>query len=101
MRSTVKVGSGIVKAAPRAARAILRPVTRAPFRARRRETAVVFLLALAATFPVFVETFRAMVFQTFPRDDYAPYLLRLVGRGGELPGTPHVLRFLSVAVAVT
>jgi hypothetical protein len=75
-------------------------VTRAPFRARFLETSFVFLLALAATYPLFVETFRAMVFQTYPRDDYAPYLLRLVGRGGELPGTPHVLRFLSVAVAV-
>jgi hypothetical protein len=75
-------------------------VTRAPFCARLRETTLVFLLALAATYPVFIETFRAMVFRTAPRDDYAPYLLRLVGRGGELPGTPQVLRFLSVAVAV-
>lgn len=70
---------------------------------RRRtvvETLLVMAIALAATYPTFIEAFRAMIFQTVPRDDYAPYLLHLVGQGGEVPGAPHAYRLLSVAVAI-
>lgn len=70
-------------------------------RARLKESLIVLALSLVATYPVFVEVFRLMVFQAAPRDDYAPYLLYLLGKpGGELPGAPFAYRFMSVAVAV-
>lgn len=59
------------------------------------------VLALAfATVPEFFEIYRAAAFDTVPRDDYAPYLLALVGESGEAPGAPFVYRIVSVAVAV-
>jgi hypothetical protein len=64
------------------------------------ETLLLAAVALAATYPVFVDTYRSMIFQTTPRDDYAPYLLHLVGDGGEVPGAPRSYRVLSVALAV-
>src|SRR5262245_66627 len=64
------------------------------------ETALLLVLALAATYPVFIDTYRSMIFQTVPRDDYAPYLLHLVGQGGEVPGAPRAYRVLSVAAAI-
>lgn len=64
------------------------------------ETLVLMALALAATYPIFIDTYRSMIFQTTPRDDYAPYLLHLVGDGGEIPGSPRSYRVLSVAVAI-
>jgi hypothetical protein len=74
-------------------------MTSAP-RARLAETLLLTAVALAATYPVFIDTYRSMVFQTVPRDDYAPYLLHLVGHGGEVPGAPRAYRFLSVAAAI-
>jgi hypothetical protein len=73
------------------------PATR---RAALAETLLLAAVALAATYPIFIDTYRSMIFQTTPRDDYAPYLLRLVGDGGEIPGSPRVYRVLSVAVAI-
>jgi hypothetical protein len=69
-------------------------------RARLAETLLLTVVALAATYPVFIDTYRSMVFQTVPRDDYAPYLLHLVGHGGEVPGAPRAYRLLSVAAAI-
>lgn len=69
---------------------------------RGRLAASAFLLgvALTATYPLFIETYRSMAFQTFPRDDYAPYLLWMAGDGGSMPGSPMVYRVLSVAIAL-
>jgi hypothetical protein len=72
----------------------------APRRTAVVETLLMATIALAATYPTFIGTFRSMVFQTVPRDDYAPYLLHLAGRGGEVPGAPHAYRVLSVAAAL-
>ena len=69
-------------------------------RPRLAETLLVAAVALAATYPVFIDTFRSMSFNTVPRDDYAPYLLHLLGVGGQVPGSPHAYRVLSVAVAI-
>jgi hypothetical protein len=41
-----------------------------------------------------------MVFQTVPRDDYAPYLIWMAGEGGSVPAAPMCYRVLSVAVAL-
>jgi hypothetical protein len=69
-------------------------------RSRLLETLLLAGVAVAATYPLFIDTYRAMIFQTVPRDDYAPYLLHLVGHGGEVPGAPRAYRFLSVAAAI-
>jgi hypothetical protein len=55
---------------------------------------------LISTLPIFFEMYRTAAFKTVPPDDYAPYLLALVGQGGEIPGAPFVYRILSVAVAI-
>jgi hypothetical protein len=70
-----------------------------PFNAALR-----FLAALAALSvllsPFFIVLYRLEIFQTLPRDDYAPYLLWLDGHAlGALPGSPYVYRLLSVALA--
>jgi hypothetical protein len=53
-----------------------------------------------ATLPIFFEIYRDEAFNTVRRDDYAPYLLFLAGKGGALPPSPRGYRILSVAVAV-
>ena len=55
---------------------------------------------LLLTSPHFFELYRTMAFRTVPYDDYAPYLLALVGHGGTVPGSPMVYRVLSVAAAI-
>lgn len=62
--------------------------------------AVALLLLVALSLPLFFDIYRAAAFNTAPRDDYAPYLLYLVGGGGVLPGAPFVYRILSVVVAL-
>lgn len=57
-------------------------------------------LSLLATYPAFFDSYRAAAFKSVPYDDYAPYLLVLLGEGGELPGAPFVYRVFSVMVAV-
>lgn len=67
--------------------------------AKARESLIVLAVSVVATYPMFVESFRLMMFQAAPRDDYAPYLLHILGRGGEVPGAPFAYRFMSVAIA--
>lgn len=56
--------------------------------------------AIVALNPFFFVIDRLMVFHTVPRDDYAPFLLWLIGApGGALPGSPYGYRILSVALA--
>jgi hypothetical protein len=57
-------------------------------------------IVLVATYPLFLETFRQMIFQTHPRDDYAPYLLWVIDKGGEVYEAPFGYRLFSVLVAV-
>jgi hypothetical protein len=54
---------------------------------------------LGLTSPIFFSNYRAMIFDTIPRDDYALYLLALVGRAGALPPAPAAYRVLSVLPA--
>jgi hypothetical protein len=70
--------------------------------------AVVIVTMIISTVPSFFSTYRFAAFDTVPRDDYAPYLLALVGELGPEPhrneklfeGAPMAYRMLSVAVAV-
>ena len=57
------------------------------------------VLLLLATYPIFFDAYRTAAFKAVPYDDYAPYLLAVLGKGGELPGAPFVYRVFSVAVA--
>jgi hypothetical protein len=69
-------------------------------RSRLPASAVLLVAALGATFPVFTSAYREMVFQTTPRDDYAPYLLWMAGERASAPRAPMAYRVLSVAAAV-
>lgn len=61
---------------------------------------IIVLLLTIVTYPIFFVLYRIMIFQTVPRDDYAPYLLWIVhAPGGVLPGSPYVYRYLSVVLA--
>src|SRR5664280_432500 len=60
--------------------------------------AVIALLAL--TSPLYFDILRTAVFNTTPRDDYAPYLLHIVHVGGKQMGSPYGYRVLSVIVAI-
>ena len=61
-------------------------------------TAIIFLTFV--TYPVFFVLYRIMIFQTVPRDDYAPYLLWIIGApGGALAGSPYIYRYLSLLPA--
>ena len=61
-------------------------------------TAVVIVLL---TLPCFFSTYRTMAFQTIPRDDYAPFLLYLVGENDNFElGSPSGYRLFTVALAV-
>jgi len=57
-------------------------------------------LLVLLTVPQFFAIYRTAVFQTVPRDDYAPYLLWLADDGGEMMPAPFAYRVLSVAVAL-
>lgn len=62
--------------------------------------AAVFVAAAVACSPVFFILFRLMAFNTVPRDDYAPFLLWLLGApGGGLPESPYGYRVLSMIAA--
>lgn len=52
------------------------------------------------TLPIFFEIYRTAAFETVPRDDYAPYLLTLIGFQDKIPLSPYVYRLFSVAVAI-
>lgn len=50
--------------------------------------------------PFYFVIYRLMVFETVPRDDYAPFLLWLLGQsGGQIPPSPYGYRILSVVAA--
>ena len=61
---------------------------------------VALLTFVLATSPIFFDIYRTAAFNTVPRDDYAPYLLTLMGQNNEMPGAPAVYRVLSVAIAI-
>lgn len=64
-----------------------------------RTVAAAALLAVALL-PAFFVLYRLSLFNTLPRDDYAPYLLALLGRpGGAFAESPYVYRILSVLAA--
>jgi preprotein translocase subunit Sec61beta len=49
---------------------------------------------------MFFDIYRTAAFDTVPRDDYASYLLSLVGQNYKAPGAPFAYRILSVIVAI-
>lgn len=49
--------------------------------------------------PLFFVLYRLAVFDTVPRDDYAPYLMWLLGTGGALPDSPYAYRVGSMLLA--
>jgi hypothetical protein len=55
---------------------------------------------LLTTVPLFFDIYRTAAFNTVSRDDYAPYLLALVGESGKFPGSPAGYRLFSVALAI-
>lgn len=62
---------------------------------------VALLAAMILLHPFFWVIFRLAIFETVPHDDYAPYLLWLVGDpGGALPPSPYCYRILSVVAAL-
>ncbi|HUB43783.1 MAG TPA: hypothetical protein VMB73_02250 [Acetobacteraceae bacterium] len=62
--------------------------------------AVLAALAVALE-PVFFTIDRIMVFNTVPRDDYAPFLLWLAhAPGGTFPGSPYGYRILTMVAAL-
>lgn len=69
---------------------------------RRRRLLVAALLGYVVllSIPLFFDIYRHAAFHTAPRDDYSPYLLSILGQGGEVPGAPMVYRVLSVVAAV-
>jgi cytochrome c oxidase subunit IV len=61
---------------------------------------LIFCFLCLISLPVFFDIYRMVAFKTSPRDDYAPFLLLLVNRGGRWPGSPFGYRVLSVAPAI-
>ncbi len=60
-----------------------------------------FGICLVLLSPFFWAIYRVMVFGTMPRDDYAPFLLWLLGqKGGAPPESPYAYRILSMVAAV-
>jgi hypothetical protein len=68
---------------------------------RRLVVLACFALCLMLASPFFWAIYRIMVFNTLPRDDYAPFVMWLLGQhGGGLPESPYAYRILSAAAAV-
>lgn len=63
---------------------------------------ILFLaLMVLCSYWIFFDIYRTGAFDVVPRDDYAPYLLQLVGEeGGRIPGSPFAYRLFSVVAAV-
>jgi hypothetical protein len=60
-----------------------------------------FVACLAVLHPLFFVIYRLSVFNTLPRDDYAPYLLWIAGNPqGAFPDSPYCYRVLSMVAAV-
>ena len=60
----------------------------------------VFCLICLLSFPVFFDIYRKVAFNTYPRDDYAPFLLWFVSHQGLWPGSPFGYRVLSIIPAI-
>jgi hypothetical protein len=61
---------------------------------------MVIVIMTVVTYPIFLVLYRMMIFQTVPRDDYAPYLLWIAGAPtGALPGSPYIYRYFSMLLA--
>ncbi len=58
------------------------------------------VLLILVTLPIFFTIYREAAFNTLPRDDYAPFLLNLINKGGQNPGSPYGYRLFSVIAAV-
>ncbi len=59
-----------------------------------------FLILLAYAFPMFFDVYRIAYFKVVPYDDYARYLLFILGEpGGDVPPSPFVYRYGSVVLA--
>ncbi|MCO5193972.1 MAG: hypothetical protein M9941_13040 [Anaerolineae bacterium] len=69
-------------------------------RAKQMLTLAGLLLIGLATIPMFFDTYRMAAFNTVPHDDYASYLLALVGQGGEIAGSPRGYRIVSTAISI-
>jgi hypothetical protein len=61
---------------------------------------IVFFICCVISIPSFFDVYRLLAFNTFPRDDYAPFLLRFTSAHGVWPGSPYGYRVLSVLPAV-
>lgn len=55
---------------------------------------------LLATVPIFFDIYRTAVFHSVPRDDYAPYVLKMLGIQDYSPKAPYAYRILSAAAAI-
>lgn len=67
---------------------------------QQRRFVIAWIVLAVILSPLFFIIYRMMIFNTLPRDDYAPYVLWLLhAPGGVLPGSPYVYRILSVALA--
>ncbi len=61
----------------------------------------VVILIFFITYPLYFQILREAAFNTMPRDDYAPFLLKIVETTkGEVPPSPYIYRILAVLVAV-
>ncbi|KLK93147.1 hypothetical protein AA309_10110 [Microvirga vignae] len=66
-----------------------------------RRGILTFLALSIVLYPVFITLLRVVLFNTIITDDYAPYLLYLIGHPeGSVPGAPWAYRVLSVAAAI-
>ena len=61
---------------------------------------ILLLGILLINIPLFFDIYRQCAFNIVPHDDYVPYLLHILGKGGGIPGSPTGYRFLSVVVAI-
>jgi len=68
---------------------------------KKNKIQAIFLLGiLLINVPLFFDIYRQCAFKIVPYDDYVPYLLHLLGKGGSIPGSPSGYRLLSVLIAI-
>jgi hypothetical protein len=73
---------------------------RIPIATPLRRTLVVFLALSILLYPFLIGLLRQVMFETVQTDDYAPYLLYLLGHAeGSVPPTPEGYRVVSVLAA--
>jgi len=62
---------------------------------------VLLVLLVLCSYWIFIDAYRLNAFDIVPHDDYAPYLLYILGEeGGKVPGSPFMYRLFSVAAAI-